>query len=63
MFEIWHVKDLFNMIEYKDPVKDEEFLVHENDGMIFTVNRCPYYPGTCEEIVKWKPLHMNTIDF
>ena len=63
MFEIWHTKDLFNMIEYKDPVKDQEFLVHENDGLIFTVNQCPYYPGTCEEIVKWKPLHMNSIDF
>jgi mRNA guanylyltransferase len=38
-------------------------LVHENDGLIFTVDKCPYYPGTCKEIIKWKPPHMNTIDF
>jgi mRNA guanylyltransferase len=46
------------MIDHKDGV-----LLHENDGLIFTIDACPYYPGTCEEIVKWKPPHMNTIDF
>lgn len=38
-------------------------LLHENDGLIFTVDACPYYPGTCDEIIKWKPPHMNTVDF
>jgi len=38
-------------------------LKHENDGIIFTVDNCPYYPGTCEQIFKWKPVHLNTIDF
>ena len=35
----------------------------KNDGLIFTVDACPYYPGTCNEIIKWKPPHMNSIDF
>jgi mRNA guanylyltransferase len=38
-------------------------LSHENDGLIFTENKCPYYPGTCDSIIKWKPIHLNTIDF
>jgi len=38
-------------------------LRHENDGLIFTKEECPYYPGTCEEIIKWKPKELNTIDF
>lgn len=42
---------------------DKDLLLHENDGLIFTVDKCPYYPGTCMHVLKWKPLHMNTIDF
>jgi mRNA guanylyltransferase len=38
-------------------------LMHGNDGLIFTMNACPYYPGTCQEILKWKPKSLNTIDF
>jgi len=38
-------------------------LDHGNDGIIFTMNCCPYYPGTCGEIVKWKPASMNSVDF
>jgi mRNA guanylyltransferase len=38
-------------------------LAHENDGLILTMNDCPYYPGTCQEILKWKPKELNTIDF
>jgi mRNA guanylyltransferase len=49
---------LFKLIDDKKGI-----LVHENDGLIYTVNECPYYPGTCDEIMKWKPSHMNTIDF
>lgn len=37
--------------------------MHENDGLIFTINQCPYYPGTCQEIFKWKPAELNTVDF
>ena len=58
IFEVWECKNLFKLI---DPKK--ELLMHENDGLIFTINAVPYYPGTCNEIIKWKPAHMNTIDF
>lgn len=58
IFEVWECESIFNLI---DPERD--LLMHENDGLIFTINACPYYPGTCNEIIKWKPPHMNTIDF
>lgn len=58
IFEVWECGSIFNLI---DPSKD--LLMHENDGLIFTIDACPYYPGTCNEIIKWKPPHMNTIDF
>ena len=39
-------------------------LPHANDGVIFTKNKdAPYYSGTNNDIVKWKPPHLNTIDF
>ena len=56
VFEVWQTDSLFKLI-------DQGKLLHENDGLVFTVNDCPYYAGTCQEIVKWKPSHMNTIDF
>ena len=58
MFEVWQTPYLFKLIDH-----DSGILLHENDGLIFTVDQCPYYPGTCEEIMKWKPPHMNTVDF
>lgn len=58
-----YVKDVFS-------TKDIQFvwekitpeLPHRNDGMIFTKIDCPYYPGSCNEILKWKPLEKNTVD-
>jgi len=37
--------------------------MHENDGLIFTIDKCPYYPDTCHDVIKWKPPHMNSVDF
>ena len=56
IFEVWQTPQLLKMIK-------GDWLKHENDGLIFTVDNCPYYPGTCPEITKWKPAHLNTIDF
>jgi mRNA capping enzyme, catalytic domain len=58
VYHIWDTPRLLKLIEEKDGL-----LLHENDGLIFTVDQCPYYPGTCDDIIKWKPLHMNTVDF
>eukprot|EP00302_Diacronema_sp_CCMP2436_P012527 CAMPEP_0179871048 /NCGR_PEP_ID=MMETSP0982-20121206/20632_1 /TAXON_ID=483367 /ORGANISM="non described non described, Strain CCMP 2436" /LENGTH=424 /DNA_ID=CAMNT_0021761721 /DNA_START=24 /DNA_END=1295 /DNA_ORIENTATION=+ len=38
-------------------------LQHENDGIIFTPVAEPYVTGTCHSLLKWKPSHMNTVDF
>lgn len=57
MFNIWDAQYL--MSHFIDAGK----LEHENDGLIFTVDDCPYYPGTCSEILKWKPVELNSIDF
>ena len=59
MFEVWDApKILTNIIS-----KEKDKLQHENDGLIFTIDACPYYPGTCTQIAKWKPPELNTIDF
>ena len=38
-------------------------LPHDNDGVIINFDDYPYYTGQACEIYKWKPSHLNTIDF
>lgn len=38
-------------------------LSHEPDGLIFQPAKEPYVPGRCDEVLKWKPLDMNSVDF
>ncbi|ELA42391.1 uncharacterized protein VICG_00490 [Vittaforma corneae ATCC 50505] len=38
-------------------------LLHENDGLIFTPVNEPYLLCARSKIFKWKPPHLNTIDF
>lgn len=40
-----------------------EKLTHEPDGLIFQPAKEPYVPGPCDEVLKWKPVEMNSIDF
>lgn len=38
-------------------------VTHEKDGLIFQPVSAPYVGGTCHNILKWKPPHLNSIDF
>ncbi|KAL1491661.1 hypothetical protein ABEB36_012223 [Hypothenemus hampei] len=38
-------------------------LSHEPDGLIFQPSREPYVAGRCDEVLKWKPLSLNSVDF
>ncbi|KAI7907459.1 mRNA-capping enzyme subunit alpha [Cokeromyces recurvatus] len=38
-------------------------LKHGNDGLIFTSVNAPYSMGTCDKMLKWKPLNENSVDF
>ena len=43
--------------------KFAQTLSHEPDGLIFQPSKEPYMPGRCDDVLKWKPLHMNSVDF
>ena len=58
MKEMFRVQDAHVLFDHILPK-----LEHENDGLIFTVDAAPYYMGVCPHIWKWKPMHLNTIDF
>ncbi|XP_022820848.1 mRNA-capping enzyme isoform X2 [Spodoptera litura] len=38
-------------------------LSHEPDGLIFQPSKERYIPGPCEDVLKWKPSNMNSVDF
>lgn len=38
-------------------------LSHEPDGLIFQPAKEPYNPGPASDVLKWKPLNMNSVDF
>ncbi|RVE54673.1 hypothetical protein evm_000794 [Chilo suppressalis] len=38
-------------------------LSHEPDGLIFQPSKEPYVAGRCDEVLKWKPCNMNSVDF
>lgn len=38
-------------------------LPHEPDGLIFQPVQEPYKAGVCNDILKWKPLSLNSVDF
>lgn len=38
-------------------------LSHEPDGLIFQPSKDPYCAGQCKEVLKWKPVSLNSVDF
>ena len=62
----FYLKDFYTcrQIEFLlNSVINKNVLPHENDGLIFTKNNYPYFPGKNRGILKWKPSKLNTIDF
>lgn len=43
--------------------KFSKMLSHEPDGLIFQPSKDPYVAGSCSEVLKWKPLSLNSVDF
>lgn len=42
---------------------EQEKLKHGSDGLIFTPINAPYRSGTAPRLLKWKPPHLNSVDF
>jgi mRNA guanylyltransferase len=59
-----YLKDFFDVERTEEVFKQLiPNLAHKNDGLIFTRISAKYLTDRNEEILKWKPPHLNTIDF
>lgn len=59
------LKSFWN-VERAASLLDEKFakqLGHEPDGLIFQPSKEPYCTGISKEVLKWKPLSHNSVDF
>lgn len=57
--DFWDISQASSLLSEKFTQK----LSHEPDGLIFQPSKEPYVAGRCDEVLKWKPLNMNSIDF
>ena len=57
--EFWDVSEAYKLMG--DDFKNQ--LAHEPDGLIFQPSRDPYKAGREDSVLKWKPPHMNSVDF
>ncbi|XP_068621516.1 mRNA-capping enzyme [Battus philenor] len=57
--EFWDVR----MAHYLLEDKFAKTLYHEPDGLIFQPSKEGYVAGACEDVLKWKPSDMNSVDF
>lgn len=48
---------------YKNNNRRDGILCNLNDGVIFAPCQMPYVVGSCSALLKWKPPHLNSIDF
>lgn len=56
-------KPMFKSYAFPDILDSIPHLKHENDGLIFTPVHLPYLLQSRSAILKWKPPHLNTVDF
>ncbi|EUD65981.1 mRNA guanylyltransferase [Plasmodium inui San Antonio 1] len=61
-FEIY-LKDFYSISQIKELIQTIKKLPHPSDGIIFTPLNYPYRTGNFFELLKWKPLNLNTVDF
>lgn len=57
--EFWDVTQAGSLLSEKFA----KSLCHEPDGLIFQPAKDGYVAGRCDEVLKWKPLDMNSVDF
>lgn len=57
--DFWHITQAANLLGPKFAKQ----LSHEPDGLIFQPKLEPYIGGRCDDILKWKPADMNSVDF
>lgn len=55
-----HVKNLYELSDIKDALAGSK--EWPSDGLIFTPKFMPIGKETCQEMIKWKEIHDNTID-
>ncbi|XP_076243664.1 mRNA-capping enzyme-like [Calliopsis andreniformis] len=55
----WNVERAASLLDQKFAKQ----LGHEPDGLIFQPSKEPYCPGVSKEVLKWKPLSHNSVDF
>ncbi|EWC74051.1 hypothetical protein C923_05247 [Plasmodium falciparum UGT5.1] len=61
-FEIY-LKDFYPIEKICELIKIMKKLPHYSDGIIFTPLHSPYITGNFYQLLKWKPLNLNTVDF
>lgn len=59
------LKQFWDVTQSKSLLSDKfsKNLAHEPDGLIFQPAKEPYVAGRCMEVLKWKPLSHNSVDF
>ncbi|CDJ37835.1 mRNA capping enzyme, putative [Eimeria tenella] len=58
-----YLKDFFEIFDLNSIRCLSLRLPHPSDGIIFTPVAPPYITGTSPLLLKWKPPHLNTVDF
>lgn len=64
-FNVFNIiaKNMFKSYSFDVVLNEIPKLKHENDGLIFTPVNDPYIFCSRSKIYKWKPPHLNTVDF
>jgi mRNA-capping enzyme len=57
--EFWDVTQTGSLLSEKFAKQ----LGHEPDGLVFQPDKEAYKAGTCSDVLKWKPLSLNSVDF